>query len=152
MDRRSPARIARTSAIYFAQPGGIYPMLDLLPSNRLILPAEIPYDSTPFQSDAWPKYPDIRIVNLHYAETVETDVYVALRHRIGLFEQVVGGLQPILARMPSLISGRVLTGQGRGEAARHEAVREIEAEASRVQQGGGFDIDAVTDADLTEPP
>lgn len=98
------------------------------------------------------KYADIRIVNLHYADTVETDVYVALRHRIGLFEKVVGGLQPILARMPSLISGRVLTGQGRGEDARQEAVREIEAEASRAEQGGGFDIDAVTDADLTEPP
>ncbi len=37
-------------------------------------------------------YPDIRIVNMHYADTVETDVYVALRHRIGLFERVVGGL------------------------------------------------------------
>ena len=67
---------------------------------------------------------------MHYAETVETDVYVALRHRIGLFERVVGGLQPILARMPNLITGRVLSlsGQGRGEAARHKAVREVEAE------------------------
>ena len=38
----------------------------------------------------------IRIVNLHYADTVETDVYRALRNRIGLFESVVGRLQPIL--------------------------------------------------------
>jgi hypothetical protein len=99
------------------------------------------------------KYPDIRIVNLHYADTVETDVYVALRHRIGLFEKVVGSLQPILARMPGIITGRVLTGQGRGEEARRAAVREIEAEASRTKRDGGFDIDAVTDdADLTEPP
>jgi SNF2 family DNA or RNA helicase len=97
-------------------------------------------------------YPDIRIVNMHYADTVETDVYVALRHRIGLFERVVGALQPILARMPSLITSKVLTGQGRGEAARQQAVREIEAAASRVQEVGGFDIDAVTDADLSEPP
>ncbi len=96
-------------------------------------------------------HPDIRIANLHYADTVETDVYVALRHRIGLFERVVGSLQPILAKMPGLISGRVLTGQGRGEAARHDAVREIEAEASRAHEGG-FDLDAVTDADLAEPP
>jgi SNF2 family DNA or RNA helicase len=98
------------------------------------------------------KYSDIRIVNLHYADTVETDVYVALRHRIGLFEQVVGGLQPILARMPSLITGRVLAGEGRGEAARHAAVREIEAEVSSARQNVGFDIDAVTDVDLSEPP
>lgn len=97
-------------------------------------------------------HPEIRIVNLHYADTVETDVYVALRHRIGLFEKVVGGLQPILARMPSLIAERVLTGQGRSEDGRKDTVREIEAEASRARQGGGFDIDAVTDANLSEPP
>lgn len=96
-------------------------------------------------------FPNIRITNLHYADTVEADVYAALRLRIGLFERVVGSLQPILARMPGLISGRVLTGQGRGEAARHDAVREIEAEASRAQEEG-FDLDAVTDADLSEPP
>jgi hypothetical protein len=97
-------------------------------------------------------YPDIRIVSLHYADTVESDVYVALRHRIGLFEKVVGGLQPILARMPALISGRVLTEQGRGEAGRREAVRDIEAQVDDTQQAGGFDVDAVTDADLTAPP
>src|SRR5690606_3157117 len=32
----------------------------------------------------------IRIVNLHYRDTVEADVYAALRSRIGLFEHVVG--------------------------------------------------------------
>ena len=41
------------------------------------------------------KHPDIRIINLHYAETIEADVYKALRDRIGLFENVVGRLQPI---------------------------------------------------------
>jgi SNF2 family DNA or RNA helicase len=41
------------------------------------------------------KHADIRIVNLHYADTVEADVYRALRARIGLFETVVGRLQPI---------------------------------------------------------
>ena len=34
----------------------------------------------------------IRIVNLHYRDTVEADVYAALRSRIGLFEHVVGRL------------------------------------------------------------
>ena len=42
-------------------------------------------------------HPVIRIVNLHYEGTVETDMYRALRCRLGLFETVVGGLQPILA-------------------------------------------------------
>lgn len=45
----------------------------------------------------------LRIVNLHYEERVETDVYGALRERIGLFETVVGRLQPILALLPGTI-------------------------------------------------
>ncbi len=98
------------------------------------------------------QYADIRIVNLHYAETVEADVYAALRQRIGLFEKVVGGLQPILARMPGLISSRVLTGQQRGAAARQEAVRDIEAEVDRTQSGSTLDIDALMSADATDPP
>ena len=92
------------------------------------------------------RFDRIRIVNLHYAETVEADVYMALRRRIGLFQSVVGGLQPILARMPRLLSERVLSGQGRA------AVEDVEREVDAVQaEGGGFDIDAVVDADLTEP-
>ena len=51
-------------------------------------------------------HPAIRIVNLHYAGTVETDVYRALRTRINLFESVVGPLQPILARASSDHCGR----------------------------------------------
>ena len=35
-------------------------------------------------------HPAIRIVNLHYEGTVETDIYRALRTRINLFEAVVG--------------------------------------------------------------
>jgi hypothetical protein len=96
------------------------------------------------------RYPNIQIVNLHYADTVEADVYRALRQRIGLFEQVVGKLQPILARLPTLISDRVLTGRTRRAEERQQAVSEVEQEAERVS-AGGFDIDAVTDAELMEP-
>ena len=45
-------------------------------------------------------YDKIRIVNFHYEDTVETDVYRALRARIGLFSRFVGRLQPILATLP----------------------------------------------------
>ena len=48
--------------------------------------------------------PTIRIVNLHYEDTVETDVYRALQERIDLFETVVGRLQPILAELPRTIT------------------------------------------------
>lgn len=96
------------------------------------------------------RYANIRVMNLHYADTVEADVCHALRERIGLFEQVVGRLQPILARLPTLISGRVLTGRTRPAEERQEAVNEIEREADRVS-AGGFDIDAATESDLVEP-
>jgi len=46
------------------------------------------------------QYGIIRIVNLHYQDTVEADVYHALRSRIDVFHKVVGGLQPILTRLP----------------------------------------------------
>ena len=109
----------------------------------------------------------IRIVNLHYEGTVETDVYRALRTRINLFEAVVGPLQPILARLPRTIADAVLSGgRRRGEGAgrpvveqasgsdvggRHaDVVQAIEREV-RETSAGGFDIDATVDADVTIP-
>ena len=58
-------------------------------------------------------YATIRIINLHYDDTIETDVYVALEKRIGLFQTVVGRLQPILARIPQAIRQSVLSGRTR---------------------------------------
>ena len=111
-------------------------------------------------------HPAIRIVNLHYEGTVETDVYRALRTRINLFEAVVGPLQPILAQLPRTIAGAVLTGGRRraGDAgpptvsqasaadagARANVVEAIERQV-REARAGGFDIDATVDADVTMP-
>lgn len=95
------------------------------------------------------RYRNIQIINLHYADTVETDVYQALRQRIRLFEGVVGRLQPILARLPSLITSRVLEGRTRPAEERQAAVADIQSMTDQAQ-AGGFDIDAVTDADLAE--
>ena len=91
----------------------------------------------------------IRIINLHYEGTVETDVYRALRERIGLFESVVGRLQPILARLPGFISETVLSGGGREEAERARLVAAIEEQAA--ESAGSFDIDAVTEEELEMP-
>jgi hypothetical protein len=52
--------------------------------------------------------------------------------------------------LPTLISGRVLTGHARTAEEREAAVNEVEGEADRTS-AAGFDIDAVTDVDLTEP-
>ena len=95
------------------------------------------------------RHATIRVVNLHYAGTVETDVYRALRTRIGLFEQVVGRLQPILARMPGAIAGAVLAGGG-GDARRANVVDEL-ARQAREAEAGGFDLDAALD-DAAAPP
>ena len=93
------------------------------------------------------QHPRIRVVNLHYEGTVETDVYRALRSRISLFETVVGRLQPILARLPQAISKVVLSGD---QAGRTNVVDAIEQQA-REAEGRGFDIDTVTEDDLAMP-
>ena len=99
------------------------------------------------------EHPRIRIVNLHYEGTVETDVYRALRERIHLFETVVGRLQPILAQLPGTIARAVLgKDAGRGGAARSNAVAAIERQTAEAE-AQGFDLDAAVDeADLEPPP
>lgn len=56
------------------------------------------------------RFDDIRIVNLHYKDTVETEVYCALSSRIRLFEDMVGGLQPILSAVSREIGAMALAG------------------------------------------
>ena len=90
----------------------------------------------------------IQVVNLHYEGTVETAVYRRLRERIGLFEQVVGRLQPILAQMPRAITGAVLSRQGRGDA--ENVADQVERQATEEGQVG-FDIDTTLDSDLAVP-
>ena len=58
-------------------------------------------------------FDQVRIVNLLYRDTVETDVYIALRERIGLFKTMVGRLQPILASLPKLFEKQALSGTPR---------------------------------------
>jgi hypothetical protein len=96
----------------------------------------------------------IRIVNLHYQDTVETDVYLALRRRINLFESVIGRLQPILATLSRVIAGHVLAPGQRGPDARAALVGELEQETEAAKQGG-FDLDAVLlddTRDVARPP
>ena len=90
----------------------------------------------------------IRIVNLHYADTVETDIYRVLRERIGLFAKMVGRLQPILSRLPGTITRAVLSGEGGSAAGRRETAKAVEAQASEAE--GGFDIDAALDEVLDD--
>ena len=93
----------------------------------------------------------IRIVNLHYEGTVETDVYRALRSRIGLFESVVGRLQPILAQLPRTIADAVVSGAAGREGSERMSVTDAIERQARQAETGGFDLDAALDADVTLP-
>jgi superfamily II DNA/RNA helicase len=81
----------------------------------------------------------IQIVNLHLDGTVEADVYRALKGRIAMFEQVVGKLQPILAKASSSISQATLVSRDQREKARASAVAAVEQE-SEIK---GLDLDDV---------
>jgi hypothetical protein len=97
------------------------------------------------------RFPEIRIVNLHYADTVETDVYQALRARIGLFSQFVGRLQPILATLPRRLAEiSLLAPRERRERERTQLVGGLDANIRAIEEQG-FDLDAVVDAELDEP-
>jgi SNF2 family DNA or RNA helicase len=95
------------------------------------------------------KHERIRVINLHYRDTVEADVYVALRHRIDLFKTFVGKLQPILSTLPGKIAGAALA-SGDREQVRKNLATEVENEAVAAEVGG-FDLDEVTASDLEEP-
>ena len=97
------------------------------------------------------EHPVIRIVNLHYEDTVEADVYDALRHRINLFQSFVGRLQPILARLPRAIAEVSLGRPADRELARANLVTDIESGLTAAEQAG-FDLDEVTAEELDEPP
>jgi len=96
------------------------------------------------------EHPEIRIVNLHYADTVEADVYAALRQRINLFQSFVGRLQPILARLPQAIAQATLGPPGDRALARANVVSGIASEVASAEQAG-FDLDEVTAEELDEP-
>lgn len=89
------------------------------------------------------------VVNLHYKDTVETDVYLALRARIKLFENYVGKLQPILARLPGRIAEAALSGDR--AAARAQAVADIDKDAASAG-AAGFDLDEAADAGIADLP
>lgn len=93
----------------------------------------------------------IRIINLHYANTVEADVYTALRDRIQLFGSVVGRLQPILARLPRTIAELSLSPERDRKLASANAVRDLQGDIDNAQRNG-FDLDAITAADMEPPP
>jgi hypothetical protein len=95
-------------------------------------------------------YPVIKIQNLHYEDTIETDVYLALRKRINLFSQFIGKLQPILARLDRRIQSMVFDLPEDRGARRRELVDNLESEIAQAE-GAAFDLDEITESDLEIP-
>ncbi len=94
----------------------------------------------------------MRIVNLHYKDTVEADVYMALRKRIGLFEAVVGRLQPILAELPRRISASVLQGGRATDAVRAQLASDVVTRVDALSADTtGLDLDLLGDDVLDVP-
>ncbi len=96
------------------------------------------------------KFKEIQIINMAYADTVEADVYFALSKRIGLFNGVVGKLQPILAQIPKEFESATLIPVEQRERARYEAVSRVNQLADETE-AAGFDIDEVSASDLEIP-
>ena len=96
------------------------------------------------------RYDDIQIVNLHYKDTVETDVYMTLRKRIGLFSEFVGKLQPILSALPQVIENASLATRRERDAGRKEVLAKIEEQIEDANKAG-FDLDEAAQADLEMP-
>ena len=96
------------------------------------------------------KFAKIRAVNLHYRDTIESDIYISLGKRHNMFQQVVGRLQPILSRLPNLVAETVLSGQARDPESRKSLTARIESEAKEAE-ASGFDLEATIDEDFTEP-
>jgi hypothetical protein len=94
-------------------------------------------------------YERIKIVNLHYQDTVETDIYIALRDRINLFETFIGALQPILSRLPEAIKNIAFTRKNERERETTALVDQFAQEAMQLEHAS-FDIDAITEGDIEE--
>jgi SNF2 family DNA or RNA helicase len=86
------------------------------------------------------KFPTIRIVNLHYEDTVESSVYKVLRDRIGMFTKVVGKLQPILSRIAGQISRAVLV---KDETAAASSIIEDIQHGVEAADATAFDLDSL---------
>lgn len=96
------------------------------------------------------EFENIRIINLHYEDTVETDVYCALRERINLFTNFVGKLQPILARLPRALADVTLIRKEDKQREEEVLISNLAQEA-RELEASGFDLDDTTQEELTEP-
>jgi len=88
------------------------------------------------------RHETIRVVNLAYEDTVESDVYFALGRRINLFQGIVGRLQPILSRLPYEFERVALESVEHREAARERLLSDVDQMIDAAEEAD-FDMDEV---------
>lgn len=92
------------------------------------------------------QHPEITIYHYVYENTIESDIYDALGERIGMFEDVVGDLQPILAGVSKSIKSATLEGDSADAAS-----TTLSAEMDDADSDDTVEVeDALTNVDTSE--
>ncbi|MDL0140385.1 SNF2-related protein [Halobacterium salinarum] len=87
------------------------------------------------------RYPEVTILNYSYTDTVETDIYDRLDDRIGLFENVVGEMQPILSGVSQQIRSATLEAdRNESQEAVERADSEFSEQVEEQEQGDRVDV------------
>jgi hypothetical protein len=96
-------------------------------------------------------YPRVWVRNYFYDGTVEATIYQRLDDRISSFENVVGELQPILARVARAIEAAVMADDER----RKQLIKEQVEEINRLiclGETSGLDLDSIGEDTFEAPP
>ncbi|MDB2265500.1 helicase-related protein [Halorubrum ezzemoulense] len=100
------------------------------------------------------EYDDVYILNYSYEDTVESDIYDRLDDRIGLFEYVVGDMQPILSSVGSKIREATMVEGVKADSEEYEELeRDIDQDIEE-QQGEDDPVelkDSLAEVDSDRP-
>jgi len=100
------------------------------------------------------EYDDVYILNYSYEDTVESDIYDRLDDRIGLFEYVVGDMQPILSSVGSKIREATMVEGAKADSEEYEELeRDIDQDIEE-QQGEDDPVelkDSLAEVDSDRP-
>jgi len=87
------------------------------------------------------EFEEVTILNYSYEDTVETDIYERLDTRIGLFENVVGEMQPILSGVSNQIRSATLeTDRTESREAVERADKEFSDQIDREEDSDRVDV------------
>ena len=91
-------------------------------------------------------HPEVKVRHYFYENTVEAKIYKALENRIGWFEDVVGELQPILARLGQAIQTVAMTPKEEREQVLNQELGQLQVDLE-TQATEGLDLDQYLIAD-----